>query len=287
MNPSADAGASEPLRLRRDELARERELALRATPDTMIFRETPANRFVDSAEDRLSTFALDVDTGSYTLTRGYLERGLLPPPAAIRVEEFVNAQSYDDPAPVRRARRLRALRRGGPGSLLPRRAHPPAALLRQGARDRRARQEARRPHLRRRRLGLDEPGEPPRAGEARARPAARRARPGRSGWPGGLRHQRPRPAAPHAGSRRDPACDRRAPSRGLDQRRRGSAPRLRPRRRGLAAGGEQPHPAVLRRRRQRRRDGAGVDPGAHRQGGAARHRPHHRSASAWATTTTP
>ncbi len=67
----------------------------------MIFRETPAHRFVDSAEDRLSTFALDVDTGSYTLTRGYLDRGLLPPPAAIRVEEFVNAQTYDDAAPRR------------------------------------------------------------------------------------------------------------------------------------------------------------------------------------------
>ncbi len=83
------------------EAARENEAARRATPDTMIFRETPANRFVDSAEDRLSTFALDVDTGSYTLTRGYLDRGLLPPPAAIRVEEFVNAQTYDDPAPRR------------------------------------------------------------------------------------------------------------------------------------------------------------------------------------------
>jgi Ca-activated chloride channel homolog len=70
-------------------------------PDTMIFRETPAHRFVDSREDRLSTFALDVDTGSYTLTRGYLDRGVLPPPAAIRVEEFVNAQQYDDPAPRR------------------------------------------------------------------------------------------------------------------------------------------------------------------------------------------
>ncbi len=81
---------------RRDE---ERERSKPSSPDTMIFRETPANRFVDTAEDRLSTFALDVDTGSYTLTRGYLDRGMLPPPAAIRVEEFVNAQGYDDPAP--------------------------------------------------------------------------------------------------------------------------------------------------------------------------------------------
>jgi len=85
----------------RRERDREDELARQANPNTMIFRETPANRFVATDDDRLSTFALDVDTGSYTLTRGYLDRGLLPPPAAIRVEEFVNAQSYDDPAPRR------------------------------------------------------------------------------------------------------------------------------------------------------------------------------------------
>ncbi|MEO8198084.1 MAG: von Willebrand factor type A domain-containing protein [Thermoanaerobaculia bacterium] len=83
----------------RRERYREEEGTRQATPGTMIFRETPANRFVATDEDRLSTFALDVDTGSYTLTRGYLDRGLLPPPAAIRVEEFVNAQTYDDAPP--------------------------------------------------------------------------------------------------------------------------------------------------------------------------------------------
>lgn len=81
------------------EVADRREPTSRPRPDTMIFRETPAHRFVSTDDDRQSTFALDVDTGSYTLTRGYLDRGLLPPLAAIRVEEFVNAQSYDDPAP--------------------------------------------------------------------------------------------------------------------------------------------------------------------------------------------
>ena len=68
-------------------------------PDTMIFRDAGVNRFVITADDRLSTFALDVDTGSYTLARSYLERGLMPPPEAIRLEEFVNAMKYSDPAP--------------------------------------------------------------------------------------------------------------------------------------------------------------------------------------------
>ena len=67
----------------------------------MFFRPTGVNPFVDTAEDRFSTFALDTDTGSWTLARSYLERGALPPAAAIRVEEFVNAQTYEDPAPRR------------------------------------------------------------------------------------------------------------------------------------------------------------------------------------------
>jgi Ca-activated chloride channel family protein len=67
----------------------------------MFFRQTGVNPFIDTREDKLSTFALDVDTGSWSLARSYLERGALPPPEAIRVEEFVNAQEYDDPAPRR------------------------------------------------------------------------------------------------------------------------------------------------------------------------------------------
>ncbi|MGH7860189.1 MAG: YfbK domain-containing protein, partial [Candidatus Binatia bacterium] len=67
----------------------------------MFFRPTETNPFVDTAEDRLSTFGLDVDTGSWSLARSYFDRGAAPPPEAIRVEEFVNAQSYSDPAPRR------------------------------------------------------------------------------------------------------------------------------------------------------------------------------------------
>ncbi len=67
----------------------------------MFFRPYGTNPFVDTEDDRLSTFGLDVDTGSYTLARGYLERGHLPPPEAIRVEEFVNFFDYRDPAPRR------------------------------------------------------------------------------------------------------------------------------------------------------------------------------------------
>ncbi|MDE0194203.1 MAG: von Willebrand factor type A domain-containing protein, partial [bacterium] len=55
-----------------------------------IFRDYGVNPFVDALRDPLSTFALDVDTASYVVTRNYLEGGSLPPMEAVRVEEFVN-----------------------------------------------------------------------------------------------------------------------------------------------------------------------------------------------------
>ncbi|HLU48061.1 MAG TPA: von Willebrand factor type A domain-containing protein, partial [Planctomycetota bacterium] len=65
------------------------------TPSTMFFRHWGDNPFVEAESDPQSTFGLDVDTASYTLTRAYLfERGVLPPPEAIRTEEFVNRFDY-------------------------------------------------------------------------------------------------------------------------------------------------------------------------------------------------
>lgn len=56
--------------------------------------------FVDAASDPLSTFSVDVDTGSYTITRRKLREGALPPPAAVRAEEFVNYLRPGVPAPL-------------------------------------------------------------------------------------------------------------------------------------------------------------------------------------------
>jgi Ca-activated chloride channel family protein len=73
-----------------------------------FFRSAGTNPFVDTEEDRLSTFGLDVDTGSYTVARGYLEGGNLPDPDSIRVEEFVNFFDYGDAPPTRDDFALRA-----------------------------------------------------------------------------------------------------------------------------------------------------------------------------------
>ena len=67
------------------------------TFELMYFEHAGVNPFVATEEDALSTFAVDVDNASYTLTRSYLERGALPPKDAVRVEEFVNFFSGDYP----------------------------------------------------------------------------------------------------------------------------------------------------------------------------------------------
>ena len=55
---------------------------------------------MDAREDNLSTFAMDVDTASYTKLRDYLRNGQMPPADLIRVEECVNyfKQEYPDPS---------------------------------------------------------------------------------------------------------------------------------------------------------------------------------------------
>jgi Ca-activated chloride channel family protein len=65
-----------------------------AAAEAMFFKNHGVNPFVDADDNRFSTFAVDVDTASYTVARSYLTDGHLPPGEAVRVEEFVNAFDY-------------------------------------------------------------------------------------------------------------------------------------------------------------------------------------------------
>jgi Ca-activated chloride channel homolog len=69
-------------------------------PSTNVFAPASINPWVDTGVDAQSTFALDVDTGSFTLVRSYLEGDRIPPPEAVRVEEIVNYLDYAYPDPV-------------------------------------------------------------------------------------------------------------------------------------------------------------------------------------------
>ncbi|MDY0168598.1 MAG: VWA domain-containing protein [Thermoguttaceae bacterium] len=57
------------------------------------------NPFLAARSNPLSTFSIDVDTASYSNVRRFLNRGQLPPPDAVRIEELVNYFTYDYPAP--------------------------------------------------------------------------------------------------------------------------------------------------------------------------------------------
>ncbi len=51
------------------------------------------------SQSPVSTFSIDVDTGSYSNVRRILKEGRLPPADAVRVEEMINYFSYGDPVP--------------------------------------------------------------------------------------------------------------------------------------------------------------------------------------------
>lgn len=65
----------------------------------MYFEHFGVNPTIDTEEENISTFAIDVDTASYSVARSYLERGHLPDEGAVRVEEFVNKFDYSYAAP--------------------------------------------------------------------------------------------------------------------------------------------------------------------------------------------
>jgi len=71
--------------------------------DAMFFRDYGTNPFIDTEDDHLSTFAIDVDDASYIMARSYLERGSLPPDEAVRSEEFINHFKYNYPKPEEEA----------------------------------------------------------------------------------------------------------------------------------------------------------------------------------------
>ena len=100
----------------------------------VFFEDARTNPFIDTEDDKFSTFGMDVDTASYTVTQRYLRDGHLPPSEAVRVEEFVNAFDYNYAPPADEAfaihlegapskfgegKRLQLLRIGIQGRVIP------------------------------------------------------------------------------------------------------------------------------------------------------------------------
>lgn len=97
-----------------------------------------------TAAQPVSTFSVDVDTGSYANVRRFLNQGGMPPAAAVRTEEMLNYFRYDYPTPADRSQpfavstdmaltpwnsETRLLRIGIKGFDLPKEKRPPTNLV--------------------------------------------------------------------------------------------------------------------------------------------------------------
>ncbi|MCY4403157.1 MAG: von Willebrand factor type A domain-containing protein [Candidatus Poribacteria bacterium] len=105
-----------------------------AAYDDVFYKSHGTNPFIDTEDDNFSTFAMDVDTASYSVMRRYLRDGNLPPTAAVRVEEYINSFDYNYTPPTEEAfavhlegapsrfgegKRLQLLRIGIQGRVIP------------------------------------------------------------------------------------------------------------------------------------------------------------------------
>ncbi|HEY2773526.1 MAG TPA: VWA domain-containing protein [Candidatus Binatia bacterium] len=91
----------ETLFTKRAKIARDQALAGNAPPipsNTERYQHIDDNPIKRVADDPVSTFSLDVDTGSYSNVRRFIAGGRRPPQDAVRVEEMINYFPYDYPA---------------------------------------------------------------------------------------------------------------------------------------------------------------------------------------------
>lgn len=58
-------------------------------PRDVTFQDYGQNPWTNTGDDALSTFAVDVDTGSYTIMRQWIEEDLIPPADSVRPEEYI------------------------------------------------------------------------------------------------------------------------------------------------------------------------------------------------------
>lgn len=65
--------------------------------NTEKYQKNEINPVKRVADEAVSTFSIDVDTGSYSNVRRYLQEGSLPPVDAVRLEEMINYFNYDYP----------------------------------------------------------------------------------------------------------------------------------------------------------------------------------------------
>ncbi|WP_116810838.1 vWA domain-containing protein [Steroidobacter cummioxidans] len=78
------------------------QMAMPNPADTERYQHQQDNGIQVAAEQPVSTFSIDVDTGAYANVRRFLNDGRLPPQDAVRVEELINYFDYEYAPPNNR-----------------------------------------------------------------------------------------------------------------------------------------------------------------------------------------
>ena len=68
-------------------------------PSTAVYAPIVEHVWTDAAQQRVTTFSIDVDGASYANVRRFLNANQQPPPNAVRIEEMINYFSYHYPEP--------------------------------------------------------------------------------------------------------------------------------------------------------------------------------------------
>ena len=68
--------------------------------NTERYQDQPDQPVKSVAQEPVSTFSIDVDTGSYANVRRFLNNGKQPPKDAVRIEEIINYFPYNYPLPT-------------------------------------------------------------------------------------------------------------------------------------------------------------------------------------------
>ena len=69
-------------------------------PNTEKYTDYGENKFINTADEPVSTFSIDADSASYTNTRRFVHLGQLPPKESVRIEEYINYFTFDYPEPT-------------------------------------------------------------------------------------------------------------------------------------------------------------------------------------------
>jgi Ca-activated chloride channel family protein len=71
-----------------------------ASANDESYKRNAENSFLNTKDNPLSTFSIDVDAASYSNVRRFINNGQLPPADAVRVEEMINYFKYDLSGPT-------------------------------------------------------------------------------------------------------------------------------------------------------------------------------------------